>query len=195
MHAYREAGFKCDRPGNAHRNSASKLARTPLISERVLELAARYEQADNRAVEVAIEKGAMERAEILLELSAIGRFNLHDMLVYDEVGRERLDLKRLSRMQMAAISEIQTDEESYVDEDRGPVRKVKTRVKFHPKLDALDKLLRIMGAYQDRLNINLSSDDLDAAIAKMEERLRLQSAGLDATVINQAPRLAEVDHS
>lgn len=186
VHAYVTAGFKPNGK-DRHRHRAAELARSAPIKSRVHEILGRHIESDDLAVERALRAGAMNRAEVLLELSAIGRSNLYDLLVEDAFGQMRLDLTRLTRLQASAIESVEIIEGVDPLDDQATVRR--TRVKFHSKLDALDKLLRVMGAYQDKLKVTFGLDEIDEAIARMEERL----AGRPPQIEHRPEQLAEVE--
>lgn len=99
----------------------------------------------------------------LEELARIAFFNMYDVLTLNEDGTASLDLSRLSRNQAAAISEVVTEE---YKEGRGADAPVilKTKVRFHSKLEALDKIMRHLGEFHDKTEIGFD----DEAIRKLQ---------------------------
>lgn len=106
------------------------------------------------------------------EIERIAFANILDLMVIDEKGVAQFDLRGLRSRTASAIAEITVDEREIPMGKDGPVvleRKIK--VKMHSKMDALDKLARIHGIYQDKLNVTFTLDELDNAIAMMEAKL------------------------
>jgi phage terminase small subunit len=111
---------------------AWRLMRRPRVKALIRQLQDRYSR-DMR----------IETETVLREYARIGFVNVGDFI--DSEGR--IDLGKVSRDQMAAVSSIET--ETYVDgrgEDKQEVKRVKLR--FHSKTDALDALGKHLGVFE-----------------------------------------------
>lgn len=103
-----------------------------------------------RANERALERAAMSRAEVLIELSHVGRGNVGDVL---KPGTLDLDLDRLTPSRTAAIAELSVVEGT--DAAGLPVKR--TKVKYHNKIAALGHLGTHHGLFVHRTaNLNLN---------------------------------------
>lgn len=129
-HAYRGAGYnpKSDDVADA---CASRLLADAKVAERVTELK-----------EAAAEQAVMSRAEVLAELSHLGRANLADFVVGGYTTADVVEsLQALPREHAAAIQELTI--ETYVEgggESAQTVKRVK--LKLHDKRAALGELRR-----------------------------------------------------
>lgn len=143
--SYELAGFEKPRRG-----SASALEQRPDVSRRIRELVEMHQALETRATERAMERAAMSRAEVLMELSHVGRGNVGDVLI---PGTLDLDMDRLTPSRMAAIAEL-----SVVEGEDTQGRKVKrTKVKYHNKIAALGHLGTHHGLFVHRTaNLNLN---------------------------------------
>ena len=81
-----------------------------------------------------------------------------------ENGQFVLDLSMIDAAMAAVIQEVTTVE---IATDQGVRRN--TKLKFHSKMDALDKLAKIHGLFMDKSGLTV--DDVDRLIAAMERRL------------------------
>jgi phage terminase small subunit len=111
---------------------ASRLLRRPCVVRVIREL----QQQAASDVLINIDRVMRGYAEIAFA-------NIDDFI--DRKGR--VDLSKVSRAQLAAVSSIET--ETYVEgkgEDAETVKRVK--LKFHNKQEALDSLARIFGAFE-----------------------------------------------
>lgn len=84
--------------------------------------------------------------KVVSEVAAIAFSNMANYVKLDEFNQPYLDLSKATIAQMAAIQEIT------IEDDNG---KKKTKVKLHPKLAALDMLMKYLGQYApDRVEIS-----------------------------------------
>ncbi len=132
--AYKGAGY---RPSNDNTADAcaSRLLSTDKVAERVAELK-----------DLAAEKVVMTRAQVLAELSHLGRANMADFVHVAASDNIVADAGALEREQAAAIAEVTV--ESYEQHDpesgeKGATRTVKkVKFKLHDKRGALSELRR-----------------------------------------------------
>ena len=128
--AYRDAGYK-PKSDDVASAAASRLLGDVRVAARVAELK-----------EAAAEKAVMTRAEVLRELSLLGRSNLKRILVRGEDTREVVEsLQDLPDEDAAAIKSIVVD--TYVTGSGDTAREVKRlRLELHDKRGALSELRR-----------------------------------------------------
>lgn len=129
--AYLRAGYNCTL--QSAQSSASFLLADPKV------------QAEIRRLEdMRLKASELEAKDILAELIKLAFASLDTAIVIGEDGTPNVNLADLKADEMAAISEITTDE--YVV-GKGPgAREVrKTRIKLCDKLKALEQLVKIAG--------------------------------------------------
>lgn len=122
------------------------------------------------------ERQAIPAARLVDEIERIAYSNILDYVDVDAAGQASVNLRRLTPRTASAVSEVETTERTMPD---GSVVR-RTKIKLAPKMDALDKLARVHGLFQDRINVNFNLDDIDRAIQRMETELqqrRIASAG------------------
>lgn len=125
------AGFP---PASAH-VTASRL----LKNTKVLTLIEQARQKMRERTEISIEK-------LVTELARIGFANMEDFIRIDGEGQPHIDLSDVSTDDMAAIQEITT--ETFMEGPEEMQREVRrTKIKLHPKLDALEKIAKHLGLY------------------------------------------------
>lgn len=139
--AYRQAGFSDKFPANAQ-----KLLRKPKIKDRIQELRLRDE------VDISYRRAVVRR-----ELDCVAFCRLPG--VFKNSKGKLLDLESLTDEEQAAISEVNVD-----DDGEGNVH---VKVKAHPKLSAIELLMKLDGLSEpDKLEVSwdltkLSDDELD----------------------------------
>jgi phage terminase small subunit len=102
-------------------------------------------------------KLGLKAEQVLEELQKIAFSNILDYMVPGEAGALRLDLSKLTRYQAAAVAEIRT----YTSGGSGDGERqlvVRTRFKLVDKLGALDKLMRHLGLYNDKVQVSGDED-------------------------------------
>lgn len=168
--AYAEAGFSARTARvSAYKLLASKHAR---IRDRVAEILREREQIDAEATRLAIERIALTKERVALELAKIGFANMLDYMKVTPSGYPVIDFSRLSCDQAAALHEITVDE--YMD-DRGDERTVKkAKFKLADKRAALMDIAKLFGwiiERREQKNVSefekMTDEELDAEIARM----------------------------
>jgi phage terminase small subunit len=120
----------------------------------------------NRIANGLMRRSDLKAEDVVNELSNLAFSNLDDFMSIGSDGYPRWDFAKVTRSQMAAVSEITVDE--YVEgqgEAARPVKRVK--VKLHDKRASLVDLGRYFGVFkQPDMNFNvaivLSPDELNA---------------------------------
>lgn len=142
-----------------------------------------------KALEKPIEKYEISGERVLTELAKIGFANLGDFFEVGEDGAPRLNFKKLSRDDTAALAEVTVDE--YVEgsgESARPVKKVK--FKLADKQAALVNLGKNLGLFVEKREItgpNGGPIEIAAVRERIEERL---SRIRDANLIDVTPKKA-----
>ncbi len=150
-----QAAIRAGYSKNGAGQTAAHLLKNPKV-QAALEIEARTRAA---AAEVTAE-------EVLAELAGIARANMRDYMDIGEDGLPRLNWKRLTRAQAAALKEVTVDVVAEVNEGTDdepelvPVHRVK--FKLESKLAALDKLGRYFGLFKDHVSHSGSVELLGA---------------------------------
>lgn len=114
-------------------------------------------EIERRRAEMAVEMD-LGPADVLNEFRKMAFFNIADYGEVDpETGEFVFNLNDLSREQLAAITGIKYDKQGRM-------------VVETSKLEALEKLARNLGLFNDKLHLD-ASDDLAQAILKAKERV------------------------
>lgn len=129
------------------------------------------------------ERQVAPAGRVTQEIERLAFSNILDYVNIDDEGQASVDLRRLTPETAAAITEIETTER--VHPESGVLTR-RTKIKLAGKLDALDKLVRVHGMYQDKLSVLLSSDDIDRAIATLESQL--EQRRLASPVLEHEPQ-------
>lgn len=120
----------------AARVRGSRLLRTPAVAQAINDMLA--------------ETTGVTKTRIVDELAQIGFANMLDYLVIQPDGSTVVDLSNVTREQATAIAEVTTDTfMSGKGEDAREVKRV--RIKLADKQPAIDKLIRLLGVYRDKL--------------------------------------------
>lgn len=90
----------------------------------------------------ARERANIELDSVIQELAAVGFANIADYAIWSDEGVHLRDSSELTRAQTAGIMEISAD-------GSGDGR-TKTKVKLHPKIEALVKLGQHLGAFNNK---------------------------------------------
>ena len=150
----------CRRAGYAHPHSqSSRMFSRPAVVAEV-----------ERRRALLAEDFKVGPAEILNELSKVAFFNMLDYGEIDKDGYFRINLSDASREQMAAIGEFTI--ETYM-EGRGETAQEVKKIKFKPmdKMQALDKLARHLGLFDDKLSLTVEGN-LGQQILAAKKRAR-----------------------
>ena len=131
--------------------SASRLLKSQRagIRERVAEILQEREQIDAEGTKLAIERTAITKERVAVELSRIGFANMIDYMRVGPSGDPVLDFSNLTREQAAALTEVTVDD--YLDgrgENAREVRKVK--FKLGDKRAALMDIAKLFGWIVER---------------------------------------------
>lgn len=141
-------------------SSSSPAIRSLINSPRVRQMVSRLRETYSQRVAVSAETTTEEIEKLAFS-------NMLDYIEVHDDGTASLNLTGISPRQAACIQELNI-EDSY-DKEGALTRK--TKIKLYSKIDALDKMARIHGLYQDRLNLSFSLEDIDRAIAVKERKL------------------------
>jgi phage terminase small subunit len=93
------------------------------------------------------EKLDLKGEKVLRELSLIGFSNMQDYITIDDGGRARIDLRRMTREQAAAIQEIIV-EETAVGKGDAKQEVTRTKLKLARKIEALELLGRHLDLFE-----------------------------------------------
>ena len=110
-------------------NEASKLMKLPKVAARIQEL--------RDAVQ---ERALVTKVEILTELKRIGFGNLADVAEWNGRTVTLKNSETLSPELTSLVSEVSETKQG-------------VKIKLHDKMDALDKMAKIVGAYKEPENI------------------------------------------
>lgn len=114
---------------------ATRLLKKDYIVKAIQEARARMQER----TEISVEK-------LVKELARVGFANMQTFMRVDDEGQPHVDLSDVSEDDWASIQEITT--ETFWDGPEGEEREVrKTKIKLHPKLDALEKIAKHLGLY------------------------------------------------
>jgi hypothetical protein len=135
-------------------------------------------------------KALVPVSRVIEEVERLALGNFMDFGTINPDGSFTVDLTELTPAQAACIQEI------VIEETFKPVGK-RTKIRLYNKLEALDKLLRIHGKYNDKVAISV--DDLDKVIQAMEAKMRsslpTSSPGDNAVLIDAtATEVKETEH-
>jgi phage terminase small subunit len=139
--------------GYKEATATANAARTFRRKDVVAEIAWRREQLKKR-YDISEER-------ILEEMAAIAFTNYGDIMEIAEDGTAYVDLTKMTDEHKRAISEI-TTEEYKEDRTKDGATVLKTKVKFYSKLDALQMLARTLGMFNDRIDVNVNVNIMDA---------------------------------
>lgn len=98
------------------------------------------------------DKYEVTRERLIQEYAKLAYNSLGDLVEIAEDGTGWIDLRKLTPGRRAALAEFSTDEYKEERGEGGAVVK-KMRVKFHDKKGALDSLARIMGLFQEKVQV------------------------------------------
>lgn len=116
--------------------NAQKYLKTPRVIEAI-----------RNATERRLISHGITRDAVIIELAGIARSNIDDFMVMED-GRRVFDLDSVGRTKLAAVASITVNEKrSGIGDNRLIYRNIK--VKFHDKLEAIEKLCKIMHLYED----------------------------------------------
>ena len=155
-------------PGHGIKNpavlavKASRLHAVPTVKNRIAEIKAQF-----------ATKTSITAQRVLEEMAKIGFANVGDFVSIDADGKSNVDLSKISKEQMAAVSEIQID----TSEDG----KQRVKVKLHDKRAALLDIGKHLGMFKDKLEVSgpnggpiASVNTVEVSLLAKEERQMLK---------------------
>jgi len=138
---------------------ASQLLGTDKVRARVDELLSK------RATKLEIKA-----EKVLEEIQRLAFSNMQDYTRVDGDGRALLDLTAITRDQFAAVQEIREDTTGGSGDGERKVV-VRTTLKLADKVKALDQLMRHLGQYNDKLDVNVKGE-LAGRLGKARQRAK-----------------------
>lgn len=153
------AYFRAFPAADCNEASARKLSKFLLRRPAVVDL------IDHLRREMA-SRAMVPASRIVQELERMGLVQITDIARIDDKGQLRIDLSRATPDSLAAISQVETKE---LVNSKGEVTGRVTKVKLS-KMDALDRLARIHGMYNDGAGAT-PLEAIDRAIAKLRSRM------------------------
>lgn len=88
---------------------------------------------------------------VVSELAKLGFSNMYDFVSIQDDGTARVDLSALTREQAAAITEVQTEEQTVLGGDDESFRVRKIKFKLADKKGALELLGKHLGMFTDKV--------------------------------------------
>lgn len=138
--AYREVFNPKSADPRSISHRASQILQHPIVRGYLAEA----DRVAQEQIQGAIAHYALSKERVVLELARMGFSNMSDYIKVTTGGDPYIDISGCTTDQLAAISEIQT--EDYVDgrgEDAREVKKIK--IKLHDKKGSLVEIAKIMG--------------------------------------------------
>lgn len=130
----------------------------------------------------------LDQDKIICELACIAFADLRHFLVVNGNGDATVDLAGASPQAMRAVQEITQD--VYVEgrgEDAVAVKR--TRIKLHPKLQALEQLSRHLGLINDKLQLDINQDVNVNVRARLDLRGQIDLSALSDAELALAEKL------
>ena len=162
--------------------AASKQARLPAVANRIAEIQQQI-----------VVKTDISAQRVLEELAKIGFASYGDFLKIDEFGRSTVDVKSLTKDQLAAISEMEI-----VTKDDGSQR---IKVKLHDKRAALMDIGKHLGMFRDKVEISgpdggaiQVKKQVDVNLLDSDERAQLKEILLALAERRRAAEMKTIDH-
>lgn len=167
VRAYIDAyAVKVKADGRWVRKSAAETLRSPRVRAVMAEIENRI--LPKEVYETAIQLAGITRERIMVELAKIGFANLDDYTTVQPDGTRVIDFSMATRDQMAAVQEITV--ETYTEGHGEDAREVKrTKLKLHPKREALIAMGKQIGMFVDRRHVQVDVNDTPQAKAQREE--------------------------
>lgn len=132
-----------------------------------------HEEQARQLAEKRSALAVMDRAEVLMELSRVARFNMGRILHVTPDGDPYIDLSKASEDDLAAIAEAQV--EDFIvgrGDDARDVRRVK--IKPHSKLHALELLAKHYGLLVERVEVKV--DEQSATLLEQARQRAIKDA-------------------
>jgi phage terminase small subunit len=171
-----------DRKSSTLAVKASRLLAKPDVANRVAEIR-----------QALVVKTEITAQRVLEELAKIGFANYGDFLTVDEFGRSTVDIKKLSKDQLAAISEMEIN----TSEDG----KQRIKVKLHDKRAALMDIGKHLGMFRDKIEVSGPDGGaiqvkkrIDVNLLDQEERNQLKDILLAMAERRRDAEMKTIDH-
>lgn len=139
--------------GYMQATAEANAARTFRRKDVLAEIAWRREQIKKRY--------NISEERILEEMASIAFTNYGDIMEIADDGTAYVDLTKMTEEHKRSISEI-TTEEYKQDRTKDGAAVLKTKVKFYSKLEALQMLARTLGMFNDKVDVNVNVNIMDA---------------------------------
>ena len=172
--AHRRAGFK----GKSHAVLGHRLLTKVNVAAAIAEAQAKR-----------LESAGISAERVLKEIAKVGFASMRHVMVIDSDGQPQINLSNTPDDDLDALLEIQTEtvlERDGVGEDGKPAfnRIRKTKIKFHDKLNALEKLAQHTGVYAKRDEDQVSAfakaiSEIQARTSKAPIRRDKQNSGIE----------------
>ena len=154
------------------KNSAAEIGCQNLIKLNVAKRIAELKAERSKRVQFTAD-------DLFNELVKVGTSNMEDFIVVQPDGTTRIDMSKCSRDQMAALSEVST-EQSYVDtgsEDEPNYQTVsKIKIKQHSKNQALIELGKHLGV-KSGVDVTSNGETVGVDVGVSVERLAASDPG------------------
>ena len=161
---------------------ASNLANVPAVRDRIAEIQTQL-----------VTKTDITAQRVLEELAKIGFASYGDFLTVDENGRTNVDVSKLTKEQLAAISEMQID----TTEDG----KQRIKVKLHDKRAALMDIGKHLGMFRDKIEVSGPDGGaiqvkkrIDVNLLDQDERNQLKDILLSMAERRREAEIKTIEH-
>jgi phage terminase small subunit len=162
--------------------AASKQARLPAVATRIAEI----------QQQIAV-KTNISAQRVLEELAKIGFASYGDFLKLDDFGRTTVDVKSLTKDQLAAISELEIN-----TKEDGSQR---IKVKLHDKRAALMDIGKHLGMFREKIEVSGPDGGaiqvrkkIDVALLDSDERAQLKEILLAMASRRRESEMKTIDH-
>lgn len=171
-----------DRKANSLAVKASRMMAKPEVANRIAEIR-----------QALVVKTEITAQRVLEELAKIGFANYGDFIMVDDNGRSTVDIKKLSKDQLAAISEMEIN----TSEDG----KQRIKVKLHDKRAALMDIGKHLGMFRDKIEVSGPDGGaiqvkkrIDVNLLDQEERNQLKDILLAMAERRRDAEMKTIDH-
>jgi phage terminase small subunit len=161
---------------------SSKLAAVPAVRDRIAEIQAQL-----------VVKTDITAQRVLEELAKIGFASYGDFLTIDENGKTNVDVSKLTKDQLAAISEMQID----TSEDG----KQRIKVKLHDKRAALMDIGKHLGMFREKIEVSGPDGGaiqvkkrIDVNLLDQDERNQLKDILLSMAERRREAEMKTIEH-
>lgn len=180
LKAYEVAGFAKSAA------NASTLKKQPEVVARINELLGEMQSIHADGMKIAVAQTGLNAGRVLLELAKLGLSNMADYVkISEDDGSVKIDLSHVTRDQMAAVQEIQT-ETYYENTGEGKPREVtRVKLKLFDKTTPLVNIGKHFGMFPSQVKIDSTVKIETIDEVALLERIRSRLAG----VSERAPKV------